>query len=78
MMDLRTEKIHLEKAERDISAAEHRIGEQALRVESLRQGGHDTKQAERLLESMRQMTTQLHQHRELILEQIARLEARNC
>jgi len=77
MTRLSKEEFDLDTAERHITAAEHRIGAQALRVESLRKGGHDTKEAERLLEAMRQMTTQLHQHRELILQQIARLKAQN-
>jgi len=74
MTQLSKEEFDLDKAERDIVAAEHRIGEQALRVESLRQDGHDTKRAERLLESMRKMASLFHEHRELILRHIARLK----
>jgi hypothetical protein len=78
MTRLSTEELNLEKAERDIAAAEHRVGEQALRVEGLRQSGQDTKKAEWLLESMRQTATLLHEHRDLIVRQIRRLETRNC
>jgi hypothetical protein len=42
-------------------------------VQRLRTGGHDTREAERLLNSMRRMTELLHGHREVILQQIARL-----
>jgi hypothetical protein len=77
MTRLGNEELDLEKAERDIAAAEHRVGEQALRVEGLRQSGHDTKKAEWLLESMRQTATLLHEHRELIVRQIGRIKARN-
>lgn len=74
MTQLSKEELDLDKAERDIAAAEHRIGEQALRVESLRQDGHDTKGAEGLLETMRKMAFLFHEHRELILQHIARLK----
>jgi len=72
MTQLSKEEADLHKAELDIADAEHRVGNQALRVERLRQDGHDISDAERLLASMRRMTELLHDHRELILEQIVR------
>jgi hypothetical protein len=48
MTPLAKEQRDLAKAERDISDAEHRVGVQALLVQRLRTGGHDTREAERL------------------------------
>ena len=74
--ELTKERAELHKTEREIADAEHRVGHQALLVEKLRSGGRETGKAELLLASMRELTSLLHEHRKLILQQIARLETR--
>ena len=74
MPDLQTEQEHLFKAERDIVQGERRITAQALLVERLRRGGHDTREAERLLLNLRQTLDAWRDHREAILREIGRLE----
>ena len=74
MADLQTEREHLLKADRHIVEGERRITAQALRVERLRGGGHDTDESERLLLNLRQTLEAWWDHREAILREIARLE----
>lgn len=74
MPDLQTEREHLSDADRDIAGGERRITDQLLLIERLRQGGHDTGDAERLLLTLRQTLEAWHGHRETILNEIARLE----
>lgn len=74
MPGLQTERQHLLEADRHIVAGERRVTAQALRVERLREGGHDTGRAERLLLNLRQTLEAWWEHREAILREIARLE----
>ena len=73
--DLATEEAHLEKSERDIADGERRVSAQALLVERLRAGGHDTGTAEALLMTLQQTLEGWRAHREEILRSIARLQA---
>lgn len=74
MADLATELKHLAKAESDIAAGERRVSAQALLVERLRDGGHETGEAEALLLTLRQTLAAWRGHRDEILRTVARLE----
>ena len=74
MADLATEREHLTRADRDIVAGERRVTAQVLLIERFRGGGHDTREAERLLLTMQQSLETWQGHRNLILQEIARLE----
>jgi hypothetical protein len=77
MNDVARAAAELARAERDIADAEHRVGAQALRVAKLREDGHPTASAEKLLEAMRQITALLHDRRDLILKEIAHSAGQN-
>lgn len=74
-MDLMTERQHLAKANQDIAEGEERIKRQFTLVEGLRARGQNVTSAEGLLRTLRQTMQGWEEHRELILEAIARLEA---
>jgi len=74
MTDLETEREHLARADCNIVAGERRVTAQALLIERLRGGGHDTREAGRLLLTMQQSLETWQGHRNLILQEIARLE----
>lgn len=74
VQNLETERRHLAEADRDIAAGERCVTTQALLVERLRGAGHDTGEAERLLLTLRQTLEAWWGHRELILDEISRLE----
>ncbi len=74
MSDLAMERAHLVKAESDIGEGERRVAAQILLIERLRQDGHATGEAERLLVTFEQTLKTWKEHREAILEGIARLE----
>ncbi|WP_018261179.1 hypothetical protein [Methylobacterium sp. WSM2598] len=69
------EKAGLVKAEQDIVAGERRVAEQDLRIRRLRAEGHDTAQAEQLLEMLGATLAEWQHHRRAILDVIHRLEA---
>lgn len=75
MLDLATERQHLVKAEIDIAAGERRIARQAELVARLHLGGHNTVQAEALLETLRETLLSWRDHRDVIRYTIARLES---
>lgn len=74
MPELATELKHLAKAERDIADGERHVTAQMLMVERLRDTGHDTREAQRLLLNLRQSLDAWWDHRDAILRVIARLE----
>ena len=74
MSQLAAEREHLEKAAGHIAEGERRIAAQTGLVEQLRASGHDTTAAERLLGTLHTTLSVWHQHRDLIVQEIARLE----
>ena len=75
MPNLDVERAHLVKADRDIAEGGRRVSAQVLLIERLRVGGHSTGDAENLLQTLRQTLQAWQNHRDLILQAIARLEA---
>ena len=71
---LRAEKLLLVKAETDIEDGWKRLRNQQDLLRELRAGGHDTKQAERLVGLMMQTLVEWERHRTLIVERVAYLE----
>ena len=71
---LRAEKVLLVKAETDIEDGWKRLRNQQDLLRELRAGGHDTKQAERLVGLMMQTLVEWERHRILIVERVAYLE----
>lgn len=67
----------LDKADRDIAAANQRIQDQVRRVVELARDGHDTVQAETLVTVFKETLQAMVEHRQLILEQIERLNQRD-
>ena len=71
---LRAEKKLLVKADSDIEEGRRRLRNQQDLLLDLQAGGHDTKQAERLVELMQTTLTEWERHRTLIVERVAYLE----
>jgi len=71
---LRAEKVLLVKAETDIEDGWKRLRNQQDLLRELRAGGHDTKQAERLVGLLMQTLVEWERHRTLIVERVAYLE----
>jgi multidrug resistance efflux pump len=69
-MDTDTERHHLEKAEADIAEAHDRIEKQRAIISKLKEDGHDSKTAEKLLEAMLQSAAAMEAHRIVILESL--------
>lgn len=63
----------LVKADKDIEEGWQRIRDQEDRIRGLMAGGHDTRQAERLVDLLRQMLTEWERHRVLIAERVTYL-----
>lgn len=76
MGELDRERHDLAKAERDIADGEDRVTRQMLLLDELRRDKHDTKDAEAILVTMQQTLRLFRDHRELILAEIDRLEAK--
>lgn len=74
-MDRQREVEHLNKAEADIGAGETRVTEQVMRIERLRSGGRDTREAERFLQILKRMLAEWQQHREDIIKTIRQIDA---
>ena len=71
----RTEQLHAEwrllvKADADIDEGWRRIRDQEDRVRELRAAGHDARQAERLVDLLRQTLVEWERHRTLIAERV--------
>ena len=73
--ELRQERAVLVKANLDISYGEERILKQRDLILHLHAGGHETREAERLLQLVQRTLTQWQDHRLLILQRIQHLEA---
>jgi hypothetical protein len=71
---LEAEQRLLVKADRDIEEGWQRIHDQEHRVRELMAGGHDTRQAERLVDLLRQTLVEWERHRILIAQRIAYLQ----
>jgi hypothetical protein len=71
---LRTERALLLKADSDIHEGWMRLRNQEDLLLELQEAGHDTKQAERLVELLKETLTEWERHRVLIRERVAYLE----
>jgi hypothetical protein len=71
---LRVEQRLLEKADADIEQGSHRIRDQEDRVRELQAGGHDTRQAERLVGLLKQTLVEWERHRTLIQQRVIYLQ----
>ncbi|QIO33425.1 hypothetical protein [Bradyrhizobium sp. 1(2017)] len=67
---LNTEQRLLVKADQDIEEGWQRIRNQEDRVRELMAGGHDTRQAERLVDLLKQTLVEWERHRVLIEQRI--------
>jgi hypothetical protein len=76
MSELANEVASLGKAERDIAEGESRITRQQMIVDELREQGEPVNKAEELLQSLKTTLAVWQDHRQLILQRIAALEAR--
>jgi hypothetical protein len=74
LAELGAEKALLVKAEKDIEEGWARLRNQQDLLLELQAGGHDTKQAEHLLELFKQSLIEWERHRVLIAERVAYLE----
>ena len=63
----------LARADKDIEEGWQRIRDQEDRVQELMAAGHDTRQAERLVDLLRQTLTEWERHRVLIAERVTYL-----
>jgi len=71
---LRVEKALLIKAEKDIEEGWRRLCSQQQLLNDLQAGGHDSRQAERLVRLLQQTLTEWERHRVLIKDRVAYLE----
>jgi hypothetical protein len=74
---LRAEKTLLIKAEKDIDEGWRRLRHQQQLHSDLQAAGHDSTQAERLVQLLQQTLIEWERHRVLIEERIAYLERRH-
>ena len=72
--ELKTEKALLLKADRDIEEGRKRLRNQQDLLQDLREGGHDTKQAEYLVMLLAQILVEWEQHRTLIEQRVVHLQ----
>jgi len=71
---LKIEKALLVKAEKDIKEGWRRLRNQQQLLNDLQAGGHDSRQAERLVRLLQQTLTEWERHRVLIKDRVAYLE----
>lgn len=71
---LKAEKTLLIKADRDIEEGRRRLRNQEQLLADLQAGGHDSRQAERLVQLMQQTLIEWERHRVLIEERVCYLE----
>jgi hypothetical protein len=71
---LKAEKTLLVKAEKDIEEGWQRLRSQQQLLADLQAGGHDSRQAERLVQLLRETLIEWERHRVLIEERVAYLE----
>ena len=74
--ELRSERAVLTKAEIDIEEGWRRLRNQQDLLDWLQKAGHDTKQAERLVDLLKQTLIEWERHRSLIVQRVAYLEER--
>jgi hypothetical protein len=74
--EIEAEKQQLLKAEADIENGWNRLRNQEDLTNSLRASGHNTAEAERLVQILKSTLVQWERHRQLIVERIAYLQAR--
>lgn len=72
---LRAERELLIKADKDIEDGRRRLHNQQQLLDDLQTGGHDSRQAERLVLLLKQTLAEWERHRVLIEERIAYLSA---
>jgi aspartate aminotransferase-like enzyme len=70
---LQEEREHLAKADQHIADGNRRVTEQILRIKEMEGRGEDTQRAREMLQTLEAALTQMRRHRQLILDQIARL-----
>lgn len=75
-LELASERRLLVKADADIEAGRDRLHSQQELLSSLRNAGHDTVQAERLVGLMTDTLLEWERHRVLIMERIEYLKAK--
>ena len=75
-LELASEKRLLIKADADIEAGQHRLRNQQELVSSLRAGGHNTTEAERLVDLMTDTLVEWERHRVLIQDRVDYLQRR--
>jgi hypothetical protein len=73
--ELRAEKASLVKAELDIEEGWKRLRNQQDLLLELQAGGHDTRQAERLIQLLKATLIEWERHRVLIEDRVAHLES---
>ena len=71
---LRAEQRLLVKADRDIEEGAQRVRNQEDRVRELMADGHDTRQAERLVDLLKQTLVEWERHRVLIEQRVTYLQ----
>ena len=76
-VELRSERAALVLADRHLRDGEGRVRKQEGIGADLQTAGHDVREAERLLNLLRQILAQWRHHRTLMLQRIAYLEARS-
>jgi hypothetical protein len=74
-VELAAEKALLVKSEDDIQRGRQRLRNQEYLLLELRTDGHDTRQAERLVELMKATLVEWERHHVMIAERIAYLES---
>jgi hypothetical protein len=74
--ELRTEKAALLKADTDIEEGRRRLRNQEDIVRELLAGGHDIRQAERLVDILKDTLVQWERHRILIEQRVAYLQTK--
>jgi hypothetical protein len=72
--DLQREREDLIAADRHLAAGEQRIAEQTALIRRLAREGHDTAKAQDLLRLLEEIMMTWQDHRQLILDAIARYE----
>jgi len=75
MPDLQQEREHLAQADKHIAEGDARVSEQMTLIERMTEQGQDTVLANEFLRNLEQTLEQWHVHRQIILDEIARLEA---
>lgn len=74
MSDLQREREHLAQADRHIVEGEACVAEQMALIERMTEQGQDTALAEEFLKNLEQTLKQFQAHRQIIVDEIARLE----